>query len=518
MRKASIIAMAALALLTAQCKKNEPKPEEKVMVPITGSVDFGGSKTEITTSGMINPVDGDVIYIYDNGINVGSMTCTAQAGQQFTCSGEIDQECLGTTCTFMYLGTGSTEADGTTDISKTSSTISFADQTGVSVSDNKISGLEKFHVGSCKATVSETGTVTLPMATKMSIAYFQLTDGTNPIADQDVTISGVSATANINKNDGTLTGVAGNITVHTGDDGCFYMALIPQSGEVTFTFSGPGDGTTTFPNGIRECSFYSEQGSGNPLQVTTVEKVKPFTVGMDNGKPRRVEFAPGNLYYNGADNGHKMNANLPSGWNFYEHQWDCYPSGTELATELMEISLFTWGYGDWSTDYSTTSYQTGLDVTMTDWGSHAIGSDPAGTWRTLSRAEWNYLLGFDPEQYEQTDSYGRPDAKNLCGWKELDDGEHNGLVILPDGTEDPETVMGSINSTADLATYGAVFLPAAGGRYGTVVYDVGSHGYYWSGTPSEDYEDHAYDMYFYSGYVSVSNDYRVNGNAVRLVR
>lgn len=119
---------------------------------------------------------------------------------------------------------------------------------------------------------------------------------------------------------------------------------------------------------------------------------------------------------------------------------------------------------------------------------------------TKIKAEWDCPL------------YTRDNTSSLCTWKELD-GKYNGLVILPDGTE--TSVMSSITTTGALATHGAVFLPAAGRRYGTTVYDVGSDGYYWSSSP---YEGHACYLYFNSGYVSTglsSRDYR---NSVRLVR
>ena len=46
---------------------------------------------------------------------------------------------------------------------------------------------------------------------------------------------------------------------------------------------------------------------------------------------------------------------------------------------------------------------------------------------------------------------------------------------------------------------GQVFLPAAGGRWGGEFLDVGSYGYYWSGTLYEDYEYYAFRLGFHSG-------------------
>ena len=64
---------------------------------------------------------------------------------------------------------------------------------------------------------------------------------------------------------------------------------------------------------------------------------------------------------------------------------------------------------------------------------------------------------------------------------------------------------------------GAVFLPAAGFRDGTGVYNVGSNGFYWSSTPGDEYD--AYYLYFDSDYLDPQYDYRRNyGRSVRLVR
>ena len=131
-----------------------------------------------------------------------------------------------------------------------------------------------------------------------------------------------------------------------------------------------------------------------------------------------------------------------------------------------------------------------------------VNGETAGTWRTLSKAEWDYLLN------------SRANASSLRAWKKLDEGTHKGLVILPDGTD--ASVMSSITSTDALATLGAVFLPAAGFRYGTYVYGVGWSGYYWSSTPGGS--NYAYYMNFYSGNVFTSLSGRNDGYSVRLVR
>ena len=238
-----------------------------------------------------------------------------------------------------------------------------------------------------------------------------------------------------------------------------------------------------------------------------------FTINADGDK---VEFAPGNLYWDG----------INSKWKFEENQWD-YSVGEwsgedgdfSFKWDANHVSLFFWSKtasvayaGSYSDGGASTDdvFFTNATETTVNPNFHVNGETGENQWRTLSKAEWAYLLG--------TASPSRDNAKSLRAWKELDSGTHIGFVILPDGTEEPSTVLGNITSTSDLATSGAVFLPAAGYRYGTGVHDAGSSGNYWSGTPSEDDEDYAYYMSFSSGSVSVDDGSRYDGYSVRLVR
>ena len=63
----------------------------------------------------------------------------------------------------------------------------------------------------------------------------------------------------------------------------------------------------------------------------------------------------------------------------------------------------------------------------------------------------------------------------------------------------------------------SIFLPAAGYRYWSSLYDAGSDGYYWSSSPYDYYYDDAYDLNFDSGYHSMSYNDRYEGQSVRPV-
>ena len=64
----------------------------------------------------------------------------------------------------------------------------------------------------------------------------------------------------------------------------------------------------------------------------------------------------------------------------------------------------------------------------------------------------------------------------------------------------------------------SIFLPAAGGRFGSSLNYAGSDGYYWSSTPLDDDDDgYPYYLYFDSGSQRMSGSYRRNGFSVRPV-
>ncbi|MCQ2305064.1 MAG: hypothetical protein MJZ97_08760, partial [Bacteroidales bacterium] len=267
----------------------------------------------------------------------------------------------------------------------------------------------------------------------------------------------------------------------------------------------------TFANGIQANKFY---GMKDAIAVTLEAASAPkFSVGVNT----TVEFAPGNLWYGKAD------GETTAAFHFEANQWETTPT-TDGTWDASHVSHFFWSNTtDWQTSgkepyASSYSYstQTTSDVFFTEAEGFKVGNE-AG-WRTLSIYEWSYLLG--------TDFPKRTNATSLCAWKELDDGTHKGLVhkglvILPDGTENPSTVMDGITSTTDLASSGAVFLPAAGHRDGTEVCFAGLKVGYWSGTPYEyeNYEGACYMYsYSYSDLVDTSDDRRDFGYPVRLVR
>ena len=235
----------------------------------------------------------------------------------------------------------------------------------------------------------------------------------------------------------------------------------------------------------------------------------------------KVYFSQGNLQYQASTNT----------WRFAEHQWDYVGYDNKNISEKYAgwIDLFGWGtsgyngknpymtskkdtdYGDGENDIAGTNY---------DWGVYnkiSNGGNQTGLWRTLTYDEWNYLIS------------GRAQANRLMRQGRVNN--VNGLILLPDSwaTETPSSVrftydpgnystnVYSLDEWAVMQSYGAVFLPATGDRYGTDVYDVGSDGYCWS-TSAGDYGGASSLLFYSSGVRTNYYGSRYGGLSVRLVQ
>ena len=185
------------------------------------------------------------------------------------------------------------------------------------------------------------------------------------------------------------------------------------------------------------------------------------------------------------------------------------PSGAKWATCNVGATspesygnYYAWGETEPKTnyDFSTYKYCNGSYDTMTKYcterGYGYNGFTDGKTTLELSddaaRANWGgaWRMPTYNEWYE---------LKNSCTWT-------------------PTTQNGVSGHKVTSKTNGnSIFLPAAGYRYGTSVYNVGSYGYYWSSSLFESDPSGAYYLYFYSGYVDWNGNYRNYGHTVRAV-
>ena len=208
---------------------------------------------------------------------------------------------------------------------------------------------------------------------------------------------------------------------------------------------------------------------------------------------KHVYFSQGNLQYQAST----------KTWRFAEHQYDYVGSNNRSISSTYSgwIDLFGWGTGSNPTLSSPSFEDYG---TFVDWGCNAIsnGGNTTNLWRTLTIAEWNYLLN------TRTDASSKRGTGNINGV--------GGLIILPDswtlpsecsftsgfcspsGDNYPDWTHNSytLAQWAQMEAAGAVFLPAAGNRFGTYVANVGYSGYYWSSTSSRNFDGDAYGMNF----------------------
>ena len=228
-------------------------------------------------------------------------------------------------------------------------------------------------------------------------------------------------------------------------------------------------------------------------------------------------------------------------WRFAKNQTDYVGANNTNASATYEswIDLFGWGtsghghgavcYQPWSTSSSSSQYYAYgnssynlYDVTgEADWGCNAIenGGNQPFQWRTLTKAEWVCLLS------SRTTSSGKRYAKATVNGV-------SGVILLPDNWSTSYYSLNSTNSgTADyssnvitaaqwrtLEQYGAVFLPAAGSRYGTQVSNPGARGHYWSSSLNSG-GNGASSISFQSVLFNITNGWGLpeNGYSVRLV-
>ena len=248
-----------------------------------------------------------------------------------------------------------------------------------------------------------------------------------------------------------------------------------------------------------------------------------FSVSAD----KQVTFSKGHLQYTQSTNT----------WSFAENQYDYIgtdnvtggdvTSSSQLGDKKEgialadKIDLFGWSTSATNFGVSTSKKTGDYSGSFVDWGTNQIGNDAPNTWRTLTKDEWDYLLNT------------RTKAWSLKGVAQVNG--VNGLIFLPDNWTCPAGVTfksGSLNDvgidyyaayqtfTAEqwskLESAGAIFLPAAGDRYGLRAGGVQGYGHYWSATEYDSYS--AYYLSFGSDGAGVGNSGRSDGQSVRLVK
>ena len=264
---------------------------------------------------------------------------------------------------------------------------------------------------------------------------------------------------------------------------------------------------------------------------------------LPNGKfsiasGRQVWFSKGNLQYQAST----------GTWRFAEHQYDIIGMDNDSIspTNTGWMDLFGWGTSGWnsgancyqpyatSTDFTdfyvggTAYYGLFGEYAHADWGVHnaiSNGGNQAGLWRTLTRDEWAYVTFGRLSSTVNGVANAHFVKAVVC--------DVPGMILFPDVYSHPSNVPQpvSVNGVSNVYTVnqynaaqweemekcGCVFLPAAGAHSGTMTYEVGVYGFYYSVTPFCD--NGAVTFLFDHQWVSVANLYgRNEGRSVRLVR
>ena len=268
---------------------------------------------------------------------------------------------------------------------------------------------------------------------------------------------------------------------------------------------------------------------------------------------QQVYFSQGNLQYQ-----HQDTVGI---WRFAENQYDYIGNANSHISQSYSgwIDLFGWGtsgynhggncFQPWSTSSNSNDYYAyGVwnknlsdENGTADWGCNAIsnGGNQENQWRTLSQAEWNYVL------FGRNTTSGIRFAKATIREQSIDTvffmdtifvdtvfNDVHGIVLLPDNWSESAYILNDANVSGApyetniildnmwqyIEAVGAVFLPAAGDRNGfsNILYP-NQMGYYWSTT----YDDSRYAYFLsFSDHSVYSNDsfYRFFGRSVRLVR
>ena len=244
----------------------------------------------------------------------------------------------------------------------------------------------------------------------------------------------------------------------------------------------------------------------------------------------QVYFSQGNLQYNASSNT----------WQFAASQYEIIGSDNSNVSQTYSgwIDLFGWGTSGW--DCGNTYYHpwdsfnpsgnlygppgqynlTGSYINS-DWGYYnaiSNGGNQTHQWRTLTNEEWEYV--FNTRTTTSGIRYVMAKVNNV-----------NGVILLPDNWNSSTYYLSYANqpganfSSNPIDSYhwsiiesaGAVFLPAAGARYGASVYDVGSFGLYWSSSYYSDYNARSVNFHD-SSFGAGGNGDRWRGQSVRLVQ
>ena len=511
MKRLSTIIMAlALVLGMSQCKKQETPTNgdsgEKVYVTlnvnngesIAVNVDNGSRHAVAPNLGVIQFREGDVLYVGNNGRYIGQLTYTNGAF-----GGELEAPTGDDYLHFYFLG-GKEPATAPTAGTTTDFTISIADQS---------QNLPVLCYGASSQKYTATATnYSAVLEYKCALVKFNLNKETNYICTLSNMLT--EATIDFANNAITPTATTGSIDLYReeGNTGVRWAILLPGTnlsadGNVSGAPSGTLNANQFINSGITLTNPVFAAPGADYAVKTSGGVLTQFSV----SSTQKVYFSRANLKCNAANPNQLV-------WDFHENQIDECPgfgainstsgSGTSgiSITDSDEMDRFSWGFhspttvseNDWVDGSRNLNWNDG-----TDWGCALRGTAYGNYWRTLTAAEWQYLLSSRSGKRFLRATWKQPvyNGTTLVGLKVT-----NGIFIAPDGYNGGSTSgysewnqtnkihsftgTGYINLVNELLDAGCVFLPALGYREGSYYYEYNYHytngtwmkGNYWTAT------------------------------------
>lgn len=544
MRKTIALSFAiALVLGMAQCKKVETiDPDGGEKIQITLDVDGGKHVINPGTSGQVAYESGDVIYVGDGSRFIGTLT---HNGTKFV--GEVNTP-VGDKLHFYFIGgfePSATPVQGST----TSFTVNISNQA------SKLPVLSYVDVDYVPGQTA----YTCILRNKCVLVEFKLTTGTSDA----VTLNSVPtiATVNFSTPGITSTETTGNITLNSESTTSKWAILLPMA---TATNTNVTIGSNNYDVVV---PVITANGYLHDETAIKIDNAADYVFSVSS--TQKVHFSPGNLQYLGTGT---SGTKTPK-WRFADNQWDymgdgptsrtayqgnvaidgysTYNTGSGEATptnadKAAARDLFGWrtsGYSNmypYMTNKNEAAYGNGssnnISGTDYDWGVYndiynpkTNTTDPAGTWRTLTSAEWAYLFNTRSNTTVNRTSDARFTKAAITTPSST---TVKGVIIFPDsysGGTPSGVTWGTINGTsngytttctaagwATLEAAGCVFLPVTCRRLESTMYEA-DYGYYWSSTANGGYS--AYAVYFRNTDLLPDKSYgRARGYSVRLVR
>ena len=521
MKRLSTIIMAlALVLGMSQCKKQETPTNgnggEKVHITlnvnngenISVNVDNGSRHDMSPRLGMVKFENGDVLYVGHDGKYIGYLTYQngAFAGDLAAPTNTADY------LHFYFLG-GKGPDVTTISGNPESFTISIADQsTKLPVlcyghssqpytgSGSNYTATLEYKCALVKFSLNKETSyscILSNMPTEATVSFATTTTGFSPIAATATTgvidlyreegnqgvrwailLKGTNLTSG--DNDLNTTGYEGSADLTNLDNNDYINSGITLTNPV---FAAPG-------------ADYAVKTSGGVLTQFSVSSTQ------------KVYFSRANLKCNAANPNNLV-------WGFHENQIDECPgsgtsnSGTNTTSAVAldggtELDRFSWGFhgtttvseNDWVDGSRNLNWNDG-----TDWGCALRGTAYGNYWRTLTAAEWQYLLSSRSGKRFVRVTWKHYPVPHFSGTARV-----NGIIIAPDGYDGGSTSSwtewnkaNKIKSTSssvvtELLNAGCVFLPALGYREGSYYYEYNYHydnsgwymiGNYWTATGVE---------------------------------